>query len=144
MVRAYPHTCRERFCWGEAPGALLSHLIPPSCLAVYYSFGLFWVKIFCHFIRETSHWFEQQDVQKFERSESKVLLWSLDAGTAQESLKGDTYPSPLHARWNDKGRGEQSPHCHGAAIEKDGRAVDIRRIVTGQEDCHFAHICWYA
>src|SRR5712691_1170185 len=36
------------------------------------------------------------------------------------------------------------PHRHGAAIEHDSRPSDIRRIVTGQENRHFAHVRWQA
>src|SRR5262245_4738852 len=32
------------------------------------------------------------------------------------------------------------PHRHGPAIEDDGCPVDIRGIITGQEDSHFAHV----
>src|SRR5262252_2840675 len=32
------------------------------------------------------------------------------------------------------------PYRHNAAIEHDGRPVDIRRIIAGQEDSRFAHV----
>jgi hypothetical protein len=30
------------------------------------------------------------------------------------------------------------PHRHGSVIEHDARPADIRRIITGEEDCGFA------
>jgi hypothetical protein len=36
------------------------------------------------------------------------------------------------------------PHCHGPAIEYDGRPIDIRRIIAGQKDRPFAPVRWQA
>ena len=35
------------------------------------------------------------------------------------------------------------PHRHGPAIKHNGRPIDIRRIITGQEDYRFAHVRWH-